>query len=68
MKMFSKIAFVLAMTLSVSSFAKVRIKLVDKDDKPIVGAPVILAFNRPTVLMVERALPSRVASAWIQIS
>lgn len=40
MKALSKLTFVLAMTASLSSFANVRIKLVDKDDKPIASATV----------------------------
>lgn len=41
MNLLSKVTFVLAMTVSVASFAKVRIKLVDRDNKPVVGAPVM---------------------------
>lgn len=45
MKMFSKLVFLTAMTLSFSSFGKVRIKLVDKDNKAIAGAPVMAVVS-----------------------
>lgn len=41
MNLLSKVTFMLAMTVSVASFAKVRIKLVDKDNKPVVNAPIM---------------------------
>ena len=40
MNLLSKVTFVLAMTVSMASFAKVRIKLVDQDNQPVVGAPI----------------------------
>lgn len=42
MKAFSALSFVLAMTVSFSTFANVRIKVVDKDDQPI---PNVIVFG-----------------------
>ncbi|MBS1971987.1 MAG: hypothetical protein JSU04_16875 [Bdellovibrionales bacterium] len=42
MKAFSALPFILAMTVSFSAFANVRIKVVDKDDKPI---PNVIMFG-----------------------